>query len=80
MNEVMKIFSKRLKSLREEKGYTLEQVAKATDSPASLISYYENGQKEPSITKLLKLSLFFDESVSYLIGESDTRKVKKIAK
>lgn len=58
----------RIKELREEKGYTLDDVAKAIGLANNTISQYENGKREPKLETWQKLSIFFGVSVPYLQG------------
>ena len=43
----MKTLGERLKDLRKEKGYTLEQVAEKLNTTKITISRYENNLREP---------------------------------
>ena len=54
----MKTLGERLKDLRKEKGYTLEQVAEKLNTTKITISRYENNLREPKrdvIYLLMKL-------------------------
>lgn len=61
----------RLKQLRIAKGLTLKQVADYLGLTVKGYNFYELDQREPSISTLKKLCLFFDVSADYLIGLSD---------
>lgn len=61
----------RLKQLRIAKGLTLKQVAEYLGLTVKGYNFYELDQREPSISTLKKLCLFFDVSADYLIGLSD---------
>ena len=58
---------KGLKEIRKSK--RLNQLKVATDLNISResISYYENGQREPSPDLLVKMSEYFNVSINYLI-------------
>ncbi len=58
---------KGLKEIRKSK--RLNQLKVATDLNISResISYYENGQREPSLDLLVKMSEYFNVSINYLI-------------
>ncbi|WP_051577744.1 helix-turn-helix domain-containing protein [Sporolactobacillus terrae] len=71
----MATFSERLKELREAAQLKQEDVAKKLRISTSAYGYYEQGRNEPSIEALLALSVLFDTSTDYLIGQTD----KKIA-
>ncbi len=63
----------RLKELREEKGVTQDAVAKYLGCAQQSVNNYENRGNQPDIDTLIKLAIFFDTSVDYLIGFSDAR-------
>ena len=76
----LKIFAKRLKMLREEQGWSQEDLAIKIGAEKSLISYYENCQRAPGYNSILKLLEVFNEPAEYIMGLSDIRMLKKIAK
>ena len=41
------------------------------------ISRYENGEREPSISDLIKIADYFGVSLDYLVGRSDIRFFEK---
>ena len=61
----------RMKSLREEKGLTMKDVANCVGLPYTTYVNYEKGAREPSSETLIKIAKFFDASVDYLIGRTD---------
>lgn len=61
----------RIAELRKEKGLTLQQVADAIGVGNNTISRYENGKREPKLETWIKLSNFFNVSISYLQGISN---------
>ena len=61
----------RMKSLREEKGLTMKDVANCVGLPYTTYVNYEKGAREPSSETLIKIAKFFDVSVDYLIGRTD---------
>ncbi|MCL2234808.1 MAG: helix-turn-helix transcriptional regulator [Firmicutes bacterium] len=61
----------RLKEIREEKGFSQEQVAKVIGIRQQTISQYEKGITEPDIQTLKKLCDFFDVTSDYLLGFKD---------
>ena len=65
------IFGERLKDLRIEKNLTQKQLANLTDISKSMISSYEIGESEPTMTKLIALSKFFKVTIDYLCGLED---------
>lgn len=64
----MDSFGKRLKSLRQEKGIGQVELAKQIDVGKSIISLWERDECEPSLSKLIALSKFFEVSIDYLAG------------
>lgn len=61
-----------LKRIRTQKGLTQQAVADGIQCSATVYARYERGEREPSIEMLLKLSAFFDVTVDYLLGNSET--------
>ncbi|MCO7124262.1 helix-turn-helix domain-containing protein [Sporolactobacillus shoreicorticis] len=70
----MATFSDRLKKLREEANLKQEDVAKKLRISTSAYGYYEQGRNEPSLETLLTLSVLFDASADYLMGQTNVRK------
>lgn len=65
------LFSERLKSLREEKGISREQLANVLNVSIRLISYWENAQRECTFEMLIILADYFSCSIDYLLGRID---------
>lgn len=67
----------RIKPLRKEKGLSIDQLSAQLKSngvnisPAS-ISKYERGERKPKIENWIKLANFFNVSVEYLMGLSNS--------
>ncbi len=61
-------FAKRLKELREEKGFSQMMLARATGISQSSIARWELEKAEPTASALITLSTYFNESVDYLLG------------
>lgn len=64
-------FSKRLQSIRKEKGMTQVMVAQKIHITERQYQRYEVGENEPTLSVLLRLADFFDVSLDYLAGRSD---------
>lgn len=62
------IFSEKLKELRIEKGVGQVELAKAINVSKGIISLWENGLREPKLSNLVALSIFFEVSIDYLVG------------
>ena len=69
----METLAIRLKELRKEKGYTLEQMAQDLNTTKVTLSRYENGTREPKSETLNQLSNYFNVSIDYLFGKTDER-------
>ena len=65
-------FSIRLKQLRQKNKMTQSDLAKVLALKPTAISNYESERNEPSFDKLIALSKFFDVTIDYLLGVSDT--------
>ncbi|MBE5968189.1 MAG: helix-turn-helix transcriptional regulator [Lachnospiraceae bacterium] len=65
-------FSIRLKQLRQKNKMTQSDLAKVLGLKPTAISNYESERNEPSFDKLIALSKFFDVTIDYLLGISDT--------
>ncbi len=68
---MMSDFSKRLKELREEHGFTRTHVAQSCGVSVQCISSLEMGERNPTGSTLNVLADFFDCSIDYLMGRED---------
>ncbi len=64
-------FGERLRALRLEKGIGQVALAKQLDVGKSIISLWELGQCEPTLSKLVAIAKFFQVSIDYLAGLRD---------
>lgn len=64
----------RIKELRTERGITQADLAKILKISDRAVGYYENGDREPDYSTLLKIADYFDVSIDYLLGASDIKK------
>lgn len=62
------VFGERLRELRRERNIGQIQLAKELDVGKSIISLWETGQCEPTLSKLVAISRFFGVSIDYLAG------------
>ncbi len=62
------IFGKRLKELREERGVSQPALAKELGVSRAIVSFWENGLREPTLSNLVAIADYFDESIDYLAG------------
>ena len=61
-------FGKNLKQLREIAKIGQIQLAKALGVSKGIISMWENGLREPTMSSLISLAKFFNVSIDYLVG------------
>ena len=66
----------RLKELRQERGLSQTELAKAIDTAQPNITRWENGINDPTSTQLTKLADFFGCSTDFLLGREDDFGVK----
>ena len=62
------IVANRLKMVRENKGYSKVEVAKALSIATSSMTYYEQGKAVPSIDKLYALADYYGVTMDWLCG------------
>ena len=65
------VFSEQLRELRQERGLGQVQLAKELDVGKSVISLWELGKCEPTLSKLIAMARFFGVSIDYLAGLED---------
>ncbi len=68
----MEKFGKRLRTVRMEKKKTQKQTAEMLDMKLRSYQLYEQGTVEPNIAKLIMLADFFDVTLDYLMGRTDS--------
>ena len=67
----MENFGEKLRVLRQERNIGQIQLAKELDVGKSIISLWEQGKCEPTLSKLIAISKFFGVSIDYLAGLED---------
>ena len=67
MNE----FGERLKELRKEMGLGQIALAQKLGVGKSVISLWETGACEPTLSNLVKIATFFGVNIDYLVGLED---------
>ena len=65
---------KRIRDLREDCDLTQKEMAKALNCSQQVYSNYELGQRDIPTDILIKLALFYNVSVDYILGISDSKK------
>ena len=68
----------RLRFLRNEKGESLEKIAKYLNVTMQTISNYETEKRDMTPETIIKLADYFGVSTDYLLGKSDVRNPEKI--
>ncbi len=75
------MLGEKIKKTRNEKGFSLRDLAAMVDLSASFLSQIEQGKASPSIENLKKIANCLDVRVSYLIEDDEVKKGKgKITK
>ena len=64
-------FSDRIVQLKNERKLLQKDIASSVGLSLRAYQYYEKGQKEPTLSVLLRLADYFDVSLDYLVGRSD---------
>ena len=62
---------KRIRDLREDKDLTQKDLAKALNCSQQVYSNYELGQRDIPTDILIRLALFYNVSVDYILGLSE---------
>lgn len=65
-------YYERLKDLREDKDLTQADIAKLLGTTRQQVSKWETGVQMMGVDKYIKLALFYNVSVDYLLGLIDT--------
>ena len=68
---------KRIRDLREDRDLTQRDVSKALNCSQQVYSNYELGQRDIPTDILIKLSIFHNVSVDYILGLTDNPKINK---
>ena len=67
----MNQFAERLKYLRKEKDLKQEELANALNVSKGIISLWESGLREPTMSNLVSIASYFHVSIDYLVGLND---------
>ena len=70
--EVFMVY-RRIRDLREDRDITQNEISKALNCSQRVYSNYELGQRDIPTDILIKLAIFHDVSVDYLLGISDVK-------
>ena len=70
----MNTYTKRLIELRKEKGVSQNDIAILLETTQQQISKYETEAQELPIRHLIKLAIYYNTSLDYISGLSETKK------
>lgn len=82
-SDITALFGKRLKTIRVQKGYTIESFCKQFRKETghtlgtSTVSRWENGLQDPLVSTVASIAKFLDVNPLWLIGETDERDLLK---
>ncbi len=65
-------FYRRLKDLREDRDFSQAQIAKVLGTTQPQYARYENGERELPMHHFITLAKYYNVSLDYLAGLSDT--------
>ena len=68
-----KAFSNKISMLRNNAGYTQEQVAEKLDFSIDMLKKLEQGTASPTAERLLQFAALYDVDIDYLVGRSDPK-------
>lgn len=64
-------FPERIIQLKSERRLLQKDIASSIGLSLRAYQYYEKGQKEPTLSVLVRLADYFNVSIDYLVGRSD---------
>ena len=67
-------FQESLKELRNERKIGQTALAKAIGVSSGIISLWENGLREPTLSNLIALADYFEITIDYLVGRELSHK------
>ena len=70
----MEIFGDRLKQLREEKGYSQQELAEMINVSRSSVGMFERGTREPNFETLEAIADVFNVDLDYIFGRTNTKR------
>jgi len=71
-------FGESIKKVREEKGFSQEDLARKLDVAQSTIGMWESGKRTPKLDELNRLARILNITVNRLIGQPKERKVELV--
>ena len=73
----MTTFSERIIQLKTERNLLQKDIASNIGVSLRAYQYYEKGQKEPTLSVLVRLSDYFHVSLDYLVGRTDNPNINQ---
>lgn len=70
--------AERMKTLREERGLTMDELAEKVGMSPCSVYYYEHSKHVPNIIALIKYAMYFGVSTDYLLGMEEGCPKKKV--
>ena len=67
----MEKFVKRIKALRQDRGMTQVEFAKAINVAGATVAHWECGGRMPSINMLVRIADFYNVTTDFLLGRID---------
>ncbi len=67
----------RLKEIRKSKKLTQVKVGMDLNMSQNTVSRYENGEREPGISELIKFADYYGVSVDFILERTDKPKVNR---
>lgn len=64
---------RRIRDLREDRDMNQSEIAKMLGMSQTGYSKYETGENDIPTAILIKLAMFYDTSIDYLLGETDCK-------
>ena len=65
-------FSENVKKLRIQKGIKQAELAAVMEVSVRTIAFYESGERHPDFDGLIRMADYFQVSLDYLTGRSDS--------
>ena len=69
---LVSLFSQRLLDLRTQKKLSQNAAAKGLKLGSRTYQYYESGEREPTLSTLIRMADFYGVSLDHLAGRADT--------
>lgn len=72
--EVKKMYIRKLKDLREDKDLNQNSISKLLNIKQQTYSYYESGKRTIPYELIIKLALFYNTSIDYILELTNEKK------